>query len=749
MRNNTKHLTLIIALCLIPFNFIEARDYYVSPNGSDHNPGTLKHPLKTFSAVTKKLKPGDTCIIREGIYSEVLRPQSSGEAKKPITFTNYKNEKVVLTGADTITGWAKEENGIYSAPMPWSLPEGNQVFANGTMLSEAVWPASGDEHLFKPIRAKATKGTPTTLTCPEIPGGKDSWKEAQLWCAGGAAWICWTASVTGYDDTTKTLSFKLEKWKNKWYFPKKGNLFSLRGIRQALKAPGQWLYDNNKKRLLLIPPKGTPIESIHIEAKRRKNVIDLKGRSHIIISGLDFRSGGLHSNKESSHITLKNLRGRYLSHSYTRNMSFETGVIISGDHCLVLNCDFGYASGSVLHVRGKNNRVINSYLHHGCYSGLFSSGTVFLSGTRTLFSHNTVRHAGRDLINTSHLMESLVQYNDVSDAGWLTKDLGMFYGHNTDFAGTRFCYNLVHDNHAEHCAMGIYFDHLSHNAILHNNIIWNVGMDAIRFNNPSYCNLIFKNTFWNTGPLRTFDHTKRNDLFACRFSQNIFNAKTNLPKHVNLSNNLVSRTPPLRNPAKGDFRLTDNIREKVGALEPGQAIFKAGCDFDNPPKPLPVYTTKRFPWMNGIKNACFEYSSLEYWQKKRAQTAKLTKGNGWGNENGRKALHQTGTSKQELRLGPENDEIIQVVKNLSPNTPYTFSVWLRVSSSEEKVLATVQGHGGAAKTTSSSSVEWVRKSISFTTGPQSTRAIISLIKSSGGKGYAWCDNAVLPLTPAN
>ena len=94
-------------------------------------------------------------------------------------------------------------------------------------------------------------------------------------------------------------------------------------------------------------------------------------------------------------------------------------------------------------------------------------------------------HAGRDLINTHGLMESLVQYNDVSEAGWLTKDLGMFYGHNTDFANTEFRYNLVHDNHAEHCAMGIYFDHLSHNAIVHHNVVWNVGMDPIGSTTPA------------------------------------------------------------------------------------------------------------------------------------------------------------------------------------------------------------------------------------------------------------------------
>ena len=38
--------------------------------------------------------------------------------------------------------------------------------------------------------------------------------------------------------------------------PRKGSLFVLRGLRRCLHAPGQWFYDNQRKRVLLIPPDG-------------------------------------------------------------------------------------------------------------------------------------------------------------------------------------------------------------------------------------------------------------------------------------------------------------------------------------------------------------------------------------------------------------------------------------------------------------------------------------------------------------
>ena len=47
------------------------RDYYVSPTGSDANPGTLDLPLA-----------GDTVNVREGTYRETVTPTDGG-AKSP------------------------------------------------------------------------------------------------------------------------------------------------------------------------------------------------------------------------------------------------------------------------------------------------------------------------------------------------------------------------------------------------------------------------------------------------------------------------------------------------------------------------------------------------------------------------------------------------------------------------------------------------------------------------------------------
>lgn len=71
---------------------------YVSPNGSDSNPGTIDQPWQTIGKANQSLQPGDTLYIREGTYAEIIEPYRSGTANSPITYQNYQNEEVTITG---------------------------------------------------------------------------------------------------------------------------------------------------------------------------------------------------------------------------------------------------------------------------------------------------------------------------------------------------------------------------------------------------------------------------------------------------------------------------------------------------------------------------------------------------------------------------------------------------------------------------------------------------------------------------
>lgn len=72
--------------------------YYVSPGGSDANAGTVDNPLRGINTALSKANPGDTIIVRTGIYYEKVFFPKSGRLDKYITLKAYPGEKPVIDG---------------------------------------------------------------------------------------------------------------------------------------------------------------------------------------------------------------------------------------------------------------------------------------------------------------------------------------------------------------------------------------------------------------------------------------------------------------------------------------------------------------------------------------------------------------------------------------------------------------------------------------------------------------------------
>ena len=70
--------------------------YYVSPSGSDSNPGIKDKPFKTFAKAEGMLRPGDTLRLLPGVYSETLRVRyAQSTADQPITITSDSARAVI------------------------------------------------------------------------------------------------------------------------------------------------------------------------------------------------------------------------------------------------------------------------------------------------------------------------------------------------------------------------------------------------------------------------------------------------------------------------------------------------------------------------------------------------------------------------------------------------------------------------------------------------------------------------------
>jgi len=74
--------------------------YYVnSTYGDDGDPGTINEPWQTLDKANSTLQAGDTVYAREGIYTqEQINPANSGTSGNLITYQNYSNEEVIVSG---------------------------------------------------------------------------------------------------------------------------------------------------------------------------------------------------------------------------------------------------------------------------------------------------------------------------------------------------------------------------------------------------------------------------------------------------------------------------------------------------------------------------------------------------------------------------------------------------------------------------------------------------------------------------
>lgn len=346
-----------------------AEEFYIAPDGNDDNPGSFLQPFKSITGAKARVrKSADlkqqpiTVYIRGGTYylnaPIIFSSEDSGSADSPVTYSAYKEEKVIISGGSKLSPtWTPCRDEILQAKTPDGL-EFDQLFADGQRQHMARYPNYDPDIL-------PYNGFSADAFSPERAAG---WADP----AGGYIHAMHRSHWGGYHylitektpDNTVTYE---GGWQNNRQMGMHKDHRFVENIFEELDAPGEWFHDRKTQTLYYYPAKGIDANTAVFEVARLKHLVEFNGSKedpvrNIRINGLTFR----HSAR-----TFMETREPLLRSDWT---IYRGGAVVfdGAEDCLIDDCEFDQVGGNGVFVNNYNRRITvrGTHIHGAGASGI-------------------------------------------------------------------------------------------------------------------------------------------------------------------------------------------------------------------------------------------------------------------------------------------------------------------------------------------------------------------------------------------
>lgn len=117
-----KYLAFFVWLLFVPNVF--ATTYYVSTTGDNADPGTEAEPWLTIQKCADTINAGDTCIVKDGTYTENVSWSRAGSSGNQMTLQAENQHSAVISGKITLTTSASY---ITIDGIKINIPDGTKV----------------------------------------------------------------------------------------------------------------------------------------------------------------------------------------------------------------------------------------------------------------------------------------------------------------------------------------------------------------------------------------------------------------------------------------------------------------------------------------------------------------------------------------------------------------------------------------------------------------------------------------------
>lgn len=260
-----------------PVTPADAANLYVSPTGSDQNPGTQAKPFATLKQAVAKatadaqagagsvLPAGRTIFLDQGTHylasTIVLGPELSGAPGKPFTIAAVPGTQPVLSGARKLDAlqWSMTGNGVWTAATDGT--DFDDLYIDGERQVRARYPnfqprSESGPRIFFNGSGKATD-----------PARVATWKNPQ----GGYAHVMLNAEWGDIHYQIKgkkpdgTLDLSEGTGNNRMEQGPNWSVSFVENIFEELDVPQEWFHDVAAKKLYFIPKTGTDPRTARIE----------------------------------------------------------------------------------------------------------------------------------------------------------------------------------------------------------------------------------------------------------------------------------------------------------------------------------------------------------------------------------------------------------------------------------------------------------------------------------------------------
>ena len=353
---------------------------HVAVNGSDQNDGTLKHPFATIAKARDFIRQSTIInqqstikvLIHEGIYylDEPIKfgPADSGWEGQDIWYTNYKNEKVTISGSLKVEAdWTEWKDGIYQCKVPGL--EGkilSELFVNGHRQVRARYPNGSslqpeDDAFIYPIKADEWPHHKIFYD-PETFAKKDWQKpdQAVLHIFPSHHWGNLQYRIKDVDRNENFIMIEQRDPQiNETYFStmshpgtwiSTNSNFFIDNVFEEIDVAGEWHFDDELSVLFYKPFDSIDLHTAVIEIPLLKELVIMKGTMQSPVKNIRF----------------ENLRFTGTSPTYLDRYEYPSmgdwGIVRSGavfiegvDNCRIGNCFFDAVGGNAI--------FLNQYAH--------------------------------------------------------------------------------------------------------------------------------------------------------------------------------------------------------------------------------------------------------------------------------------------------------------------------------------------------------------------------------------------------